>query len=339
MSLLIDIAYLHEISSRLERFTNKGGTLYNFRCNYCGDSQKKKSKSRAYLYAKDNDLYFRCHNCNVSTTFSKFLQHIDPILHKRYVFERFFKGETGNHNYQKPILPSSDSMDAFRKRIKDPYQTIELESIESLDPAHYARVYLENRKIPKEFFTKLFYTNDFKKYVSTIDPEKAKDLPRNESRIVIPFFDKKGNYLALQGRALENSLRYITIKLHESNEKIYGLDRLNIKQTVRIVEGPLDSLFLKNSLAVCGSDLATLCKKYPDAVYIFDNESANREITKKIEQLINGNYKVVIWDKNLKSKDINDMVLAGMDVEKLVNENTYKSLEAKLRFGKWRNDI
>jgi len=338
MSLLIDIRYVNEISSRLERFSNKGGTLYNFRCIMCGDSQKKKSKARAYLYTKDNDLYFRCHNCNVGTTFSKFLQTIDPILHKRYVFERFFKGETGNQNYQKPVLPSTTSMDAFRKRISDPYQKIELESIESLDPAHYARVYLENRKIPNEFFTKLFYTNDFKKYVSTIDEDKAKDLPRNESRIVIPFFDKKGNYLALQGRALENSLRYITIKLHESNEKIYGLDRLDIKKTIRIVEGPLDSLFVKNCIAIAGSDLSSLTKKYPDAVYIFDNEPHNKEITKKIEQLINGNYKVVIWDKALKSKDINDMVLAGMDVEKLVNENTYKSLEAKLRFTKWRND-
>jgi len=34
-----------------------------------------------------------------------------------------------------------------------------------------------------------------------------------------------------------------------------GLDRVNIRQTTMVVEGPFDSLFLNNCLAVAQSDL------------------------------------------------------------------------------------
>jgi hypothetical protein len=300
MSLLIDTKYLKMISSKLERFKDKGNNLYNFRCSACGDSKKKQNKARAYIYRKDNDLFFRCHNCNASTTFSKFLQSIDPTLQRQYAMERFVGGETGHHNYQKPVLPSTKSLDEFKQRLEDPYRKIDLPSIESLSPEHYARIYLEQRKIPQEYFSKLFYADDFRKYVESVNPEKSKELPYNDPRIVIPFFDKYRNYIALQGRALANSLRYITIKTSEASEKIFGLDRLNTKQPVKIVEGPLDSLFLRNCIAVCGSDLATLIKKFPNGVFIFDNEPHKKEIIKNLEQLINGNHSVVIWDKHLK---------------------------------------
>jgi hypothetical protein len=35
-------------------------------------------------------------------------------------------------------------------------------------------------------------------------------------------------------------------------------------------------------------------------------------------------------------KDINDMVIAGHDVQKIVECNTYSGLEAKLKFNTWK---
>ena len=51
MSNYVDLKYINILSVRLEQFKQKGKNLFNFRCPYCGDSQKDKTKARGYLYA------------------------------------------------------------------------------------------------------------------------------------------------------------------------------------------------------------------------------------------------------------------------------------------------
>ena len=92
---------------------------------------------------------------------------------------------------------------------------------------------------------------------------------------------------AFQGRAFgKEEPRYITIKLDENKRRIYGLDRLDVNKKVYVVEGPIDSLFLPNSIAAAGSDLNI---NLPNAVYILDNEPRNKQIVDKIQQLILNN--------------------------------------------------
>ena len=56
MSSYIDIKYLNIISPQLQKFKKKGNNLWNFRCPYCGDSQKNKTKARGFVYQKKNDF-------------------------------------------------------------------------------------------------------------------------------------------------------------------------------------------------------------------------------------------------------------------------------------------
>ena len=87
-------------------------------------------------------------------------------------------------------------------------------------------------------------------------PEKFQNINIDYPRLVIPFFDKSGKMFAYQGRAFGNEQpRYITLKLEDNKEKIYGLERIDFEDHVYVVEGPLDSLFLDNCLAVAGADL------------------------------------------------------------------------------------
>jgi hypothetical protein len=44
----------------------------------------------------------------------------------------------------------------------------------------------------------------------------------------------------------------------------------------------------------------------------------------------------VIWPDTIVEKDINDMVLAGRDVQSIVECNNYSGLEAKLKFTTWK---
>ena len=75
--------------------------------------------------------------------------------------------------------------------------------------------------------------------------------------------------------------------------------------------------------------LAILCM-------IYDNEPRNREITNRIAKTIDSGDKVVIWTNGIDDKDINDMVMSGLDVQSVIESNTYSGLQAKLKFNTWK---
>lgn len=335
--LWIDVKYLNLITSGLALFKKKNEKLWNFRCPYCLDSQKKESKKRAYIYAKNNDLFFKCHNCSKGTTFSNFLNFVDPIIHKEYIMDRFVSGDNyKNHNYKQPVLLSSKTIDKLFKK-KNTYKNIDLDSIASLENKHFARTYIESRQIPIDFYDKLFFTKNFKSYVSQFDLEKSKSLKDKDPRIVIPFFDESGDLIAFQGRSLEDSsVRYISIKVKEENQLIFGLERLNPNNRVWVFEGPIDSLFIRNGLAVSGSDLTKLIGKYNDIVFVFDNEPNNKDIVKIMGNIISKGEKIIIWNSDVHEKDVNDMVLSGIDIEKELNNSVCMGLEAVAKLNWWK---
>jgi hypothetical protein len=71
-------------------------------------------------------------------------------------------------------------------------------------------------------------------------------------------------------------------------------------------------------------------------VWIYDNEPRNAEIHSRISKVIDRGERVVIWPSTIKEKDINDMILSGLDVQSVIELNTYSGLEAKLKFTTWK---
>ena len=120
--------------------------------------------------------------------------------------------------------------------------------------------------------------------------------------------------------------------------KIYGLDNIRRDAPVFITEGPFDSTFIHNSIAMCGADADVRNWGISDPVYVYDNEPRSPEIVRRIETVISSEQtnKVVIWPSNIHEKDINDMVLAGHDVQSVVESNVYSGLKAKLQFNTWK---
>ena len=124
--------------------------------------------------------------------------------------------------------------------------------------------------------------------------------------------------------------------LDDDAPKIYGLDDINDKFPVFVTEGPFDSTFVSNSIAMCGSDGDVRRWGVNDPVWVYDNEPRNREIVKRISDTISRGEKVVIWPSNIVEKDINDMVLGGHNVMEVLQSNTYSNLEANLKFNTWK---
>jgi hypothetical protein len=250
-------------------------------------------------------------------------------MYSEYLLERYKKGAPATPK------PQFDFKPAFEDRtILD-----DLKSIKQLDDKHPAKQYCLKRKLPSEFFDKLFFCDKFGALVNKVKPKTygEKDHPR----LVIPFYDTTGKLFAFQGRAFGNEQpKYLTVKLDENKQKVYGLERVNFQRPIFITEGPLDSLFVDNCLAAAGADLILKNKiNNEEVTYIFDNEPRNKEIIKRMYDVVEKDYNLVVWPDDLRHKDINDMIMAGLtktEVSDILNKNTYSKLSALTKLNEYK---
>lgn len=335
MAVWIDKKYVNLLSSKLERFAWKNNDLANFRCPVCGDSRTNKMKARGYIYPQKGNLAFKCHNCNASMSVANLIKTLDGSLYSEYLAENY--RETNGKQTKKfeefavPVMRKPKPVD------------INLPSIASLAETHYAKVYLKNRKLPKESLNRLYFANDFKAFCDEHIPNHGKKLVEREARIIIPFLDADRNLIAIQGRALEANakIRYMTIKVDEAAPKIYGLERHDKSKRTYITEGPFDSEFLPNALAAAGSSLIDTMRfvDVENAVFIYDNEPRNKEIYKQMEKVVDKGLYIFIWPDYIDKKDINDCILAkysASEIQSVIDSNTHKGLEAKFRIQSWK---
>ena len=319
---LIDSKYISLISSRLQKFKKVKPDLYNFRCPICGDSQKNKNKCRGYFYVVKNNTNFKCHNCGASLSFNNFIKKVDVTLHKQYTLEKFKEGHTGRNfitdepefTFKKPV---------FKKKLDLP----------KASENFFAKEYLEKRKLNPD---KFYFTDTFKEWTNT-KKQTFDSTYRDEPRIIIPMYDTSKNLIGFQGRSLtHNSVKYITVMLDDEAPKLYGLESIDENKPIYIVEGPFDSTFVENGVAMCGADVDVGSFGWSDYIWVLDNEPRNREIVNRIDKTINGGYKVVIWPTSVVEKDINDMVLGGHNIMSVLESNTYSGLQAKVKFNNWK---
>jgi len=317
----VDVKYINLISVRFQKFKKVKHNLYNFRCPICGDSQKNKNKARGYLYQVKNNTNFKCHNCGINISFNNFLKQIDTSVYKQYTFEKFKEGHTGkNFTVDEPVFKFESPK--FNPKLNLPKA--------STNPD--AKKYLESRKINPDNY---YYAEKFKEWTNSLR-QTFDSTDKDEQRIIIPLF-YQNNLVGFQGRALGPSkVKYITIMLDDDAPKIYGLDKVQKSETVYITEGPFDSTFIRNAIALCGADGDVTKWDIRDCVWIYDNEPRNSEILSRISRVIEDGQKVVIWPSTIKEKDINDMILSGLDVQFVIESNTYSGLEAKLKFTTWK---
>ena len=224
--LYIDKAYIQRLSPQLEGFTEKKQNLYNCRCPLCGDSQKKSYKMRGFIYEKKGKFRYMCHNCGAGMGLSALLKQLNVSLYEEYIMEKWKHGKNTDvpEKLEKEVAHKFDFTPKFKKKCQFEYG----ERISELHETHPSRIYCVGRQLPK--LDVLYHTPDFKMVVDKVS--QGHNIPRNEKRIVIPFFNEKCELIALQGRSLDpnNSMRYITIKVKDV-PKIYGLDRVDPTET------------------------------------------------------------------------------------------------------------
>lgn len=336
--LYIDLKYLKIVSNRLPLFKQKSDHVYTCRCVICGDSKKKASKTRGHFYVIKNSLLYKCFNCDASMQFGSFLKSQDKILYDQYVLERYSAGLAFNKPHQNAEELFKGKAPVFEKKEETLLDKL-LYRLDKLPEDHEAIQFCNKRKIPNTSFKRLYYVDDIRKIEQLSDKYKDK-LKTSEPRLVIPFIDSGGKLLGVTCRALRNEeLRYVTIKVDEASPFVFGLDKIETDKTVYAFEGPIDSLFVKNAIAVGGttfSKLTTIGIPKENLVVVFDNQPRNKDVVKLMNKAIENDFSVVVWPQNLVEKDINDMVLAGKNIDKLLKNNVFKGLEAKMNFVAWK---
>lgn len=324
-----DIQVLNQISNSLTQFKHSNN-VYNFRCLYCGDSEKDKLKARGYIFtSKQNSLIIKCHNCSISVSFEHFLSDHFSDVYKEYKFTKY-REKYIDHNKSeiKLVTPLIYKPDLF----------LEFKTISELHKNHTYKLYLKNRKISEKYMSEIFLITDFKKFTNTIIANKFIQPQYEDTRLTVPLILDK-HLIGYQGRTIDpkNRLRYITIMLDNDKPKVWGFDKIDKSIPVYITEGIFDAMFIPNAIAMLGADVSLeFLKMHPeiDFVFIYDNEPRNPQIINRMKKVIDLGYSIVIWDKHIKQKDINDYIISGGIVENIIN-NFFSGIRAKLELNNW----
>ena len=337
----LDSKYVGLVSSRLRNYKRSGPELVNFSCPLCGDSTKDKRKARAYVYVKQGKTMFHCHNCNRTHAFRNFLREIDQQLHSEYSLERL--------RSERSAASVRTDHDEFVAKMRRPAfvksgPLARLRKVSQLPADHPTKQLVVKRMIPNPYHAKLFHCPKFFAWTNEVVPGKFDDaaLLYDEPRLLIPFLDKDETMHAFQGRSLDASsrTRYITIVNDETKPKLYGLDSVDFSKKVYVFEGPIDSMFVPNSIATAGGDLIAAVRGLDRSrlVVVYDNEPRSRETRSKMEKAIVNGYSVCVWPSNLEHKDVNDCVKAGLTsdfVRYIIDTHTYRDLSARAALVQW----
>ena len=340
MSGWIDVKYANLLSVQLENFKVKKTNPYlaNCRCPLCGDSQKDRKKARGYIYQKLNALFYKCHNCSAGTTLGNLLKQVNPSLYDQYKLERYKEGfDIGNA--AKPHSKVKFNFETPMFQEKSPLERL-LTPLSELPDHNPAIRYAKSRRIPRDKFSDLYYIDDVKR-IEELSPEYRDRIPGIEPRLVLPFRNRSGDLIGITCRALgKSNLRYLTIQIDNSERMVYNLNNIDKSQTVYCVEGPIDSLFLPNCIAVASADLESIRNIIPkhNTTLVFDNQPRNPEVVKIMRGSMKNGWNVVVWPDTIVEKDINEMIMSKKDpveILDVINTNTHSGLSLRMKLNAW----
>lgn len=339
-TLAIDKEYLQKASVHLKQYKLKSTYPFvaNFRCPFCGDSQKDKFKARGYCFepSSRDHLKYKCQNCGVTTNVGRLLRTVDSNMYDEYVFARFREKQFEAPRIAKPLFEKREDL--------GDYALSELVNAETLFDDHPLVKYLQKRRIPLDKYSLLYYVPDTIKWAKKYQPAKfGKDVIHEPEfgRLAIPFFSEDGHCLRIQLRSIDqpNDLlaKYLNVEFTDDPTNIiYGAERLDTTKPLYVTEGPIDSLFIPNAAALAGVSNSI---RLTGITYVLDNQPRNKAVVAIYKKLIDAGEKVVIWPENIEGKDVNDLIMDGYSQEqllRLLEANTYSGLLASSKFSEWK---
>lgn len=344
MSLWIDRKYLGIVSNQLRNFKWIDSDKAKCSCPICGDSTTDDRKTRGYFITKSDQrgprVILYCHKCARGYSFEKVLETVAPYLLEEYRME-LFKEKGSSKKKKEDVIPVARAP-AIRKTVAKMPAVV----VTELSDFHPATIYLLSRQIPQRKMNEFYWTENFAELVNFLAPGKYPKLQK-ESRLCLLMKDRESKVFGIIGRTLEESednLRYITIKFDDDALKLYGLHAHRRELPTFLTEGAVDSLFLPNALAMCGSAVSIIELKKEiepaNTILCMDNEPRNPAVVRQMTHFAQEGFRVCVWSGvNTKRKDINNMITSGVsnrEILSFISSHTYTSLPAIAAINTWK---
>ena len=311
----------------------KGTSTYTGECPYCHEG-KSSGKKRRFFYIPEDD-YLYCHNCSTSKTPIDFIKDMTGMSLPEILSESEVQSDT-----VADIIKRSDT---YKKSNPSalPYDSINLFDEQQLS------FYSENNVV-KDALT----------FIKKRKLDTAVNKPRSlwlsltdkihKNRVVFPFYntEKNAKIMFYQSRALyredEETAKYLSKT--NSDKYIFNLDRVSPDiDYIFLQEGPIDAMFLKNSVALAGihpteNQIEILKMYFPmhNLVYVMDNQWIDKASHEHTKKLLDKGESVFLWPKEfIKYKDLNELCVKQEINEipyKFIVKNTFKDMKGKLQF-------
>lgn len=331
-----------------------GKYRFNGRCPVCNEGSSK-TKKRFFCLEDHDHWTVYCHNCDLNTSFEKFLENNYPDDYEniRAIYlKTYFEPKDKNVNtYVHKKLEPTEEIHYYLKGYFDK-NCIPLTKPQSHEKLEKLRLYalkqMQKRLIPSRFIDEMFFC--YKGHFNW--------------RVIIPFINGRGLYYNFQARDIKpfpknqdeltpdqkidcqerKDKKYIFAQFDDfelPDDKIYNQYRVSKTRTLYICEGIIDSMFIDNSVALCNANVLSeraeiLKEQYEDRVWVIDSPWTDKTGFQKICKLLEMNEKCFIMPRdiqfnNKRIKDINDLAIV-QGVQNISHEfiNTHIMKNGKL---------
>lgn len=309
--MIIDRKYIGFISNRLRNFQHKGNGLSSF----THDCERKESRKRRgyFLHGKEG-IIMKCHNCGVCMSLGNFLKELDPYLAKEYRLECFKEGVYGDNktiDLQEDVEPKPERVTSL--------DISGLISYTNIPETHPAMRYLTRRMIPRDKIHGLYIAPNFHDWAKRFEPVFEK-FKTDHPRLVIPYFGLNNQLLGFACRAFgKEEPKYIQLRLDKEKEFLYGIDSVDTTKKFIAIEGQIDSMFLKNCIAVGNANYGAkfLHDHKDNAIIVPDNDfRRNPDVCAQLKRAIDNGFTISLLPEQW-PKDINDCVKSGIPAQEI----------------------
>jgi len=305
-----------------QKIKNMPGRI-SLACPYCGDSTKDDHMKRGNLYW--DTLQYHCFNCGEHTDAYKLLKDHgiklnadDTIELIDYVKEHRIEAdhvEVLQHGVYAKVLELAPTKQELKEKLK----------FVDVEPGEPAFFYLRDRLLSNKLEYFMYSPKDKRLYILNLGPDDK--VIGMQSRALVKT--KSSRYLTYDlCKILEWLERMPELEEEESINinkvsTLFGIMQCDFTRSVTVFEGPMDRLFMNNSLALASAQRDTTELDEIDSVrYMFDNDIVGKE---KMMQKLKRGKSVFTWDRFLKQnkldtyqkqiKDLNDLVMAAYNLK------------------------
>jgi hypothetical protein len=300
--------------------------IYNAECPVCREGKSRGRTRRLFYFPSKKYLY--CHNCSKSWKPFEWVKDVTNLTLPEILKKNAAKSET------------QTSVQKTEHNIKQDFVLPDLPDgcVDLTDPTQLE--FYKNNKIVLQGLEycksrKLFdAVNSCDKFYVCLGDKVHKN------RLIIPFYNESKKITCYQSRSLNNEMPKYLTKYGE--KEVFGINNVDVSiPYVFVFEGPIDSMFVKNGIAI--ASLSPTEKQITqinsligfEIIYVFDNDKGNKQVARKIKKCIQDGKNIFIWPNEMKPfKDFNE-VCVKLNMNEIswnfVVKNSFKGPAASLK--------